>query len=89
MGESLSQGVDIQLKVLQALLSLLTNYRDVHDELLGDVSRNSVCRNFTLTSESPFLVGFAPMLPTPGVQNCSRVVYRGRDSTATCHVSVR
>ncbi|KAG8863454.1 hypothetical protein FRB96_008194 [Tulasnella sp. 330] len=36
MGDSLSQGVDIQLKVLQALLSLLTNYTDVHDELLGD-----------------------------------------------------
>ncbi|KAG9008257.1 hypothetical protein FRB94_013617 [Tulasnella sp. JGI-2019a] len=36
MGESLSQGVDIQLKVLQTLLSLLTNYTDVHDELLGD-----------------------------------------------------
>ncbi|KAG9017683.1 hypothetical protein FRB90_000273 [Tulasnella sp. 427] len=36
MGDSLSQGVDIQLKVLQALLSLLTNYPDVHDELLGD-----------------------------------------------------
>ncbi|KAG8906680.1 hypothetical protein FRB99_006381 [Tulasnella sp. 403] len=36
MGESLSQGVDIQLKVLQTLLSLLTNYTGVHDELLGD-----------------------------------------------------
>ncbi|KAG8975493.1 hypothetical protein FRC05_005562 [Tulasnella sp. 425] len=36
MGDSLSQGVDIQLKVLQTLLSLLTNYPDVHDELLGD-----------------------------------------------------
>lgn len=40
MGDSLSQGVDIQLKVLQTLLSLLTNYPDVHDELLGDVSKS-------------------------------------------------
>ena len=37
LGDSLSQGVDIQLKVLQTLLSLLTNYRNVHDDLLGDV----------------------------------------------------
>ncbi|KAG8920589.1 hypothetical protein FRC02_000807 [Tulasnella sp. 418] len=36
MGDTMSQGVDIQLKVLQALLSLLTNYTDIHDELLGD-----------------------------------------------------
>ncbi|KAF9065489.1 hypothetical protein BDP27DRAFT_54986 [Rhodocollybia butyracea] len=32
----MSQGVDIQLKILQTLLGLITNYLDVHDVLLGD-----------------------------------------------------
>ena len=42
MGDCLTQGVDIQLKMLQTLLSLLTNYTDVHDELLANVSNTSV-----------------------------------------------
>ncbi|KAF9074107.1 hypothetical protein BDP27DRAFT_1399717 [Rhodocollybia butyracea] len=36
MGDAMSQGVDIQLKILQTLLGLITNYLDVHDVLLGD-----------------------------------------------------
>lgn len=39
----LSQGVDIQLKILQALLSILTYNRDAHDEVLGNVS-HCICR---------------------------------------------
>lgn len=38
LADSISQGVDIQLKILQTLLSLLTNFPDIHDDLLGDVS---------------------------------------------------
>lgn len=34
----MNQGVDIQLKILQTLLSLVTNFGRVHGELLGDVS---------------------------------------------------
>lgn len=37
MAECISQGVDIQLRILQTLLSLLTNYTQVHGELLGSV----------------------------------------------------
>lgn len=37
LSDSISQGVDIQLKILQTLLSLLTNFPDIHDDLLGDV----------------------------------------------------
>jgi len=37
MGDCMSQGVDIQLKILQTLLSLITNFPPIHDELLGDV----------------------------------------------------
>jgi hypothetical protein len=31
------QGVDIQLRILQTLLSLITNFPAVHGALLGDV----------------------------------------------------
>lgn len=37
MGDCINQGVDIQLRILQTLLSLLTNFPSVHGELLGDV----------------------------------------------------
>jgi hypothetical protein len=37
MGAAVSQGVDIQLRILQTLLSLITNFPAVHGELLGDV----------------------------------------------------
>ncbi|CAE6434947.1 unnamed protein product [Rhizoctonia solani] len=36
LSDSVSQGVDIQLKILQTLLSLLTNFPDIHDSLLAD-----------------------------------------------------
>lgn len=38
MAEIVTQGVDIQLKILQALLSLVTSLPDVHGTTLGDVS---------------------------------------------------
>ncbi|KAF8579144.1 hypothetical protein K439DRAFT_1394877 [Ramaria rubella] len=36
MNDSVSQGVDIQLRILQTLLSLITNFPAVHGALLGD-----------------------------------------------------
>ncbi|CAG7850918.1 SubName: Full=Related to MON2-Peripheral membrane protein with a role in endocytosis and vacuole integrity {ECO:0000313/EMBL:CCA72019.1} [Serendipita indica DSM 11827] len=36
MGEIISQGVDIQLRILQALLSLVTTFPDLHGAVLGD-----------------------------------------------------
>ncbi|KAJ3930574.1 MAG: hypothetical protein NXY57DRAFT_300956 [Lentinula lateritia] len=36
MGDAMNQGVDIQLKILQTLLGLITNYLEVHDTLLGN-----------------------------------------------------
>ena len=38
ISDSVSQGVDIQLRILQTLLSLITNFPVVHGALLGDVS---------------------------------------------------
>lgn len=37
MSDAVSQGVDIQLRILQTLLSLITNFPAVHGTLLGDV----------------------------------------------------
>lgn len=37
MSDAMSQGVDIQLRILQTLLSLITNFAAVHGDLLGDV----------------------------------------------------
>lgn len=44
MNDAVSQGVDIQLKILQTLLSLITNFPAVHGALLGDVRRASLPR---------------------------------------------
>ena len=38
MTDTVSQGVDIQMRILQTLLSLVTNFPEVHGALLGDVS---------------------------------------------------
>ena len=37
MGDCMNQGVDIQLRILQTLLSLITNFPAIHGQLLGDV----------------------------------------------------
>lgn len=37
MSDAIAQGVDIQLKILQTLLSLMTNFPQVHGGLLADV----------------------------------------------------
>ncbi|KAG8814900.1 hypothetical protein FRC17_000932, partial [Serendipita sp. 399] len=36
MGEVMTQGVDIQLRILQVLLSLVTNFLNIHGMVLGD-----------------------------------------------------
>lgn len=37
MGDAMTQGVDIQLRILQTLVSLITNFLAIHGNLLGDV----------------------------------------------------
>lgn len=37
MSDAMSQGVDIQLRILQTLVSLITNFPSVHGGLLGEV----------------------------------------------------
>ncbi|KAG1789692.1 uncharacterized protein HD556DRAFT_1433599 [Suillus plorans] len=36
MNDAMSQGVDIQLRILQTLVSLITNFSSIHEELLGE-----------------------------------------------------
>lgn len=37
MSDAMSQGVDIQLRILQTLVSLIPNFPAIHGVLLGDV----------------------------------------------------
>lgn len=37
MSDAISQGVDIQLRILQTILSLVTNFAAIHGAQLGDV----------------------------------------------------
>ncbi len=37
INDCMAQGVDIQLKILQTLLSLITNFPAIHGRLLADV----------------------------------------------------
>lgn len=77
MSDCMSQGVDIQLRILQTLLSLITNFPSVHGELLGDVCCISKCNyckphhrsprhySYVLDFRSPRLRSFhqLPLLP--------------------------
>ena len=38
ISDAMSQGVDIQLRILQMLVSLIPNFPAIHGALLGDVS---------------------------------------------------
>ena len=44
MNDAMSQGVNIQLRVLQTFVSLITNLSSVHGELLGEVRSNLLLR---------------------------------------------
>ena len=43
MNDCMSQGVDIQLKILQTLLSLITNFPAIHGRLLANVRTFILC----------------------------------------------
>ena len=43
MSDAMSQGVDIQLRILQTLVSLVPNFPAIHDDLLGDVRFTDTC----------------------------------------------
>jgi len=43
MSDAMSQGVDIQLRILQTLVSLVPNFPAIHGDLLGDVRVTDTC----------------------------------------------
>jgi len=43
MNHAMSQGVDIQLRILQTLVSLVPNFPAIHGDLLGDVRATDTC----------------------------------------------
>ena len=50
MNDCMSQGVDIQLKILQTLLSLITNFPAIHGRLLANVRAFVLCLCFIFSS---------------------------------------
>jgi hypothetical protein len=57
MNDCMSQGVDIQLKILQTLLSLITNFPTIHGRLLANV------RAFVMYSLFPSLTDLPTAIP--------------------------
>jgi hypothetical protein len=49
----INQGVDIQLKVLQTVLSLLTHCNDIHGEVLGEVRGSFLQQTLVQTASCP------------------------------------
>jgi hypothetical protein len=71
-----NQGVDIQLKILQALLSVLTYNPDAHGEILGNV-RSTLIRGLT--------TGSLAMLQASGCPSFSGIINSGRDAPSSRH----
>lgn len=55
MGDCINQGVDIQLRILQTLLSLITNFPAVHGQLLGDVSTVLTSIGLSRSARNPYV----------------------------------
>jgi hypothetical protein len=52
----MSRGVDIQLKILQTLLSIITNFPTIHGRLLANVRAFILCSLFSSLTEGPALL---------------------------------
>ncbi|KAF8501757.1 hypothetical protein F5888DRAFT_1267315 [Russula emetica] len=53
MNDCMSQGVDIQLKIPQTLLFLITNFLTIHGRLLANVRAFVLCSLFSSLTEGP------------------------------------
>ncbi len=58
MSDAMSQGVDIQLRILQTLVSLIPNFPHIHGELLGEVSSSRTGMATTDTINEALLLCF-------------------------------
>lgn len=84
MGDCINQGVDIQLRILQTLLSLLTNFPSVHGELLGDVGHVFLSTTQILTGAR--VTGSTPMFQTSRLSDCGGILDRRCYPQAVGHV---
>jgi len=76
LGSVSNQGVDIQLKILQALLSVLTYNTDAHGEILGNVGCD-------LAPE--LMTGSTALLQTARCPRISRVIHCGSYTPTSGH----
>lgn len=84
MNDAMSQGVDIQLRILQTLVSLVPNFPAIHGDLLGDVR---VARTFGRSGDLRlFWTGAVVVLQAAGVPHRGGVINCGRDIAAIGHV---
>jgi hypothetical protein len=56
MNDSMLQGVDIQLKILQTLLSLVTNFPTIHNRLPANVRAFVLRSLFSSLTDGPALL---------------------------------
>ena len=90
MGDCMNQGVDIQLRILQTLLSLITNFPAVHGQLLGDVSARESLPLYTVLT-----FGFVtrPYFCVSGYKNLALRLYRQllllHCDSSSCSLSTR
>jgi hypothetical protein len=83
MNDCMAQGVDIQLKILQTLLSL-TNLPAIKGRPLANVCDQS--RIVGVHSSLMFCLGAAVLLQIVRIKHIRCIVNRGSDSTPTFHV---
>jgi hypothetical protein len=69
-----NQGVDVQLKILQALLSILTYNSDAHGEILGNVGQPIV---------PTLILGSTALLQTPRRSSVGRIIHCRRNATTS------
>jgi len=82
MSDAMSQGVDIQLRILQTLVSLVPNFPAIHGDLLGDV-RWFPLNHFTVLT---VCIGVASMFQTSRIANRCGLVYRSGHASTARHV---
>jgi hypothetical protein len=81
LSDCISQGVDVQLRILQILLSLLTNYPSTHGNLLGDV-RVSYSQSI-VSSLTAIVIGFTALFQAPRFEDCCSVIHGFRNAPST------
>lgn len=84
MTVAMSQGVDIQLRILQTLVSLVPNFPDIHGNLLGDVRPSPV--HWLPKTHFFYNPGATIMFQTSRISDCRRLIHGCCYSSTACYV---